>query len=200
MTTRRKMMTTTKMATTTLCALGVQQRRRGRRRCENDNRFASVSTPYPVKIDNFTCDSHFNGLVDLYLMPIRVFNRIVRYSEKSCSRPLLRTVRLSGGRRGHQGGRHVGVAVRVGRPPSWGEGDYDAVLLQRLPLRRRLRTTEKTRKATTATAKTEAAEATETMRSRHINIIKHTKFLIHLCLYVALQKPRHSTLLYTIEY
>jgi hypothetical protein len=87
---------------TTAGAAAVRERQR-------PHRFASVSTPYPVKIDNFTCDSHFNGSVDLYLMPIRVFNRIVRYSEKSCSRPLLRTVRLSGGRRGHQGGRHVGV-------------------------------------------------------------------------------------------
>ena len=65
---------------TTTGAAAVRERQR-------PHRFASVSTPYPVKIDNFTCDSHFNGSVDLYLMPIRVFNRIVRYSEKSCSRP-----------------------------------------------------------------------------------------------------------------
>jgi hypothetical protein len=62
---------------TTTGAAAVRERQR-------PHRFASVSTPYPVKIDNFTCDSHFNGSVDLYLMPIRVFNRIVRYSEKWC--------------------------------------------------------------------------------------------------------------------
>ena len=65
-----------------------------------------------------------------------------------------RTVQLSGGRLGHQGGRHFVIAVRIGRPaPPCGEGDDDAVLLQLFPLRRRQRTTERTRKATTATTK-----------------------------------------------
>ena len=66
--------------------------------------------------------------------------------------------------------------VRVGCPaPPWGEGEDDAVLLQRFPLRQRQRTTERMRKVTTATAKTAATEATEMTRthSRHVNITKH---------------------------